>query len=159
MVRKRAVLCLLCGFLFGACVAGQPAAEIAQAEDTLRIFFQYLADGEYQKADALYGGGYETLQSMNPLVPPEDHDLLWQMGCTVNGLQCLPLLRVINSQQISEDEFLITVEFKGADGQAFVRGPCCGASEAEMPPVSQFEYQVARRNGRFQVLNPPVYVP
>jgi hypothetical protein len=35
----------------------------------LADFFQYLSSGEYKKAAALYGGGYDGLQSLNPSLP------------------------------------------------------------------------------------------
>jgi hypothetical protein len=47
-----------------------------------------------------------------------------------------------------------------SDGSLFVLGPCCGANETEMPPVSQFEYKVTRdASGQFVVMDLPPYVP
>ncbi len=59
-----------------------------------------------------------------------------------------------------EDSYIFQVEFSNLDGSLFVLGPCCGANETEMPPVSQFEYTVSRNaDHRFVVMNTPPYVP
>ena len=58
------------------------------------------------------------------------------------------------------DSYIFQVEFNNPDGSLFVLGPCCGADETEMPPVSQFEYTVSRKaEGKFVVMNTPPYVP
>jgi hypothetical protein len=58
------------------------------------------------------------------------------------------------------DTYVFDVEFNNPDGSLFVRGPCCGATETEMPPESQFEYTVTKNaEGKFVVLNTPPYVP
>jgi len=152
------IFCLGCLLLTG-CLTDTPEANLDSAETALANFFQYLADSEYEKAAALYGGSYAGLQSVNPSLSPDDHAALWQNGCALNGYQCLPLLRVVSRQRLSENEFLFTVEFKGQDGKAFVFGPCCGASAEDMPPVSQFDYHVIYRDGDYFVQDEPVFVP
>ena len=58
------------------------------------------------------------------------------------------------------DEFTFIVEFNNPDGNLFVRGPCCGTTETEQPPVSKFEFAVQKMmDGQFKVMTPPVYVP
>jgi len=51
------------------------------------------------------------------------------------------------------------VEFVWLDGTLFKLGPCCGATEAEMPPVWQFPYTVKKIDGQFKVMEGPVYIP
>ncbi|MEX2029351.1 MAG: hypothetical protein WD906_00040 [Anaerolineales bacterium] len=51
------------------------------------------------------------------------------------------------------------VEFVTDDGELFVLGPCCGATEAEMPPVWRFPYTVRVVGGEYLVMEMPVYVP
>jgi len=41
-------------------------------------------------------------------------------------------------------EFRFIVEFKYDDGTLIMLGPCCGATETDMPPKSQFPYTVVR---------------
>jgi hypothetical protein len=63
-------------------------------------------------------------------------------------------------KELRGDMYVFQVEFNNPDGSLFVLGPCCGASETEMPPVSQFEYGVARNaDGKFLVMELPPYVP
>lgn len=130
-----------------------------EAQDVLVDFFTLLNVGNYAEAVPLYGGGYEIFQGWNPAVDPDDHVLLWTRACQQNGLQCL-LARTITLQQLQGDTYIFQVEFSNPDGSLFVLGPCCGANETEMPPVSEFEFTV-RRNAdrRFVVMNTPPYVP
>ena len=147
------------GLLLTACLSDVPEANLDSAETALANFFQYLSSGEYDKAAAVFGGSYDGLQSLNPSLSPDDHAALWQNGCALNGYQCLPLLRVVSRQRLSETEFLFMIQFKGKDGKAFVFGPCCGASVTEMPPVSQFDYHVTFKDGDYFVQDEPVFVP
>ena len=45
---------------------------------------------------------------------------------------------VTQAEQIAEDEYQFVVRFDAGGGEIFVLGPCCGADETEMPPVSEF---------------------
>ncbi len=152
-------LVILIAVLLSACGAINGRAEARQAEQTLVNFFQALADGDYLAAAELYGGDYEVLRSMNPTISAGDDEALWRAGCELNGLQCLPVLRVLEKRKLSTNEFFFTLEFKDAQGKAFVLGPCCGANAEEMPPISSFEYRVSLKGGRFSVLDLPVFVP
>lgn len=152
------VFCLLV-ILFGSCSPAAAPTERMQAEKALTGFFQALADGNYRAAAELYGGDYEALRSMNPTISAGDHAALWRAGCELNGLQCLPVLRVLEKRKLSTNEFFFTLEFKDAQGKAFVFGPYCGANTEEMPPISSFEYRVSLKDRRFSVLDLPVYVP
>jgi len=38
------------------------------------------------------------------------------------------------------DSYVFQVKFNNPDGSLFILGPCCGASETGMPPVSQLKY-------------------
>lgn len=140
-----------------ACAPAKQAAEPAQ--QALVDFFNYLSKGQYEQASEVYGGTYETLTGMNPDIDPGDLVALWEAGCQFNGLRCLPVRSAALKEQ-SGDTFIFTVEFSNPDGSLFVLGPCCGATETEMPSVSQFEFTVQKTpQGQFKVLTLPVYVP
>ena len=139
--------------------ANQAPTESEQAKQALTDFFNYLNQGDYAKADQLYAGDYQTLIDWNPEVDPNDHHLLWKNACTMNGLQCLKL-RSATLREVKGNEYVFTVEFSNLDGSLFVRGPCCGASETEMPSVSQFDYTIQKdAEGKFKTVDLPVYVP
>ncbi len=132
----------------------------SEAETTLRDFFASLNSGDYAKAQALYGGSYELLQDMNPLVDPNDAVTLFNNGCTMNGFQCLRVMNVMAGAQNSDGEFVFLVTFLNANGTQFVQGPCCGASETDSPSKSEFEYTVMQNSqGQFVVMDLPPYVP
>ncbi len=80
-------------------------------------------------------------------------------ACDNQLLQCLEV-RSATPKNLSGDSYIFQVEFSNPDGSLFVRGPCCGATETEMPSVSQFEYTVSRNaKHRYVVMNTPPYVP
>ncbi|MBV6451662.1 MAG: hypothetical protein MHPDNHAH_02408 [Anaerolineales bacterium] len=130
-----------------------------EAQEVLIQFFELLNAKQYAEADLLYGGEYEQLQVFNSSADPTDHAALWSWSCENAGLQCLKV-RAVTFDALQGDAYIFQVEFSNADGSLFVLGPCCGADETEMPPVSQFEYHVTRNNdGKFKVMDLPPYVP
>jgi hypothetical protein len=140
----------------------QPAAPPAAADDpaaTLQAYFAALGEGRYRDAIPLYGGSYEVLQGWNPDTDPADTVGLWASACGSNGLVCMPRSRVVRREPDAGDTIRFVVEFLDADGNVFVRGPCCGETEETMPSRREFDYDVLRRGDRFVVLDLPPYVP
>ena len=132
---------------------------ISEAQEVLLNFLTLLHTKDYTKAAPLYGGDYEALQVFNPEIDPDDHVALWTWACDHQLLQCLEV-RSTTFQKLVGDSYVFQVEFNNPDGSLFVLGPCCGANETEMPPVSQFEFTVSRTaDGKFVVMNTPPYVP
>ncbi len=131
----------------------------SEAQEVLIRFFELLNAKQYAEADLLYDGDYEQLQIFNPSSDPADHAALWSWSCEFAGLQCLEV-RTATFKVLQGDTYIFQVEFNNPDGSLFVLGPCCGADETEMPPVSQFEYRVSRgSDGQFRVMDLPPYVP
>lgn len=144
--------------VLGACTS--MTDETDQARQALMDFFSHLEQGDYAAAREWYGGGYEILVGYNPSLAPDDHTSLWRNACSLNGFQCIVVRTAAFNELTGQGEYIFTVEFNNPDGTLFVLGPCCGATETEMPPVSQFEYRVAKNSdGDFVVLDLPVYVP
>jgi hypothetical protein len=135
-----------------------PRADEENARQALVTFFDLLNSGQYAAADALYGGSYESLAAMNPDLDIADHAALWERGCTQNGLQCLTV-RSATPGKSSDGIFLFKVEFNATDGNLFIQGPCCGATETEMPSQSLFDYHVIDLEGQYKVIDLPVYTP
>jgi hypothetical protein len=130
-----------------------------EAHDTLVNFLTLLHTKNYANAAPLYGGDYEQLKVFNTEIDPTDHVALWTWACDNQLLQCFEV-RSVTFEQLVGDSYIFQVEFSSSDGSLFVLGPCCGANETEMPPVSQFEYTVTRHaDGKFVVMNMPPYVP
>ena len=122
-------------------------------------FLTLLHTKNYVEAAPIYGGEYEALQVFNPQIDPEDHVALWAWACDNQLLQCLEV-RSATFKELRGDTYIFQVEFNNPDGSLFVRGPCCGATETEMPSVSQFEFRVSRDSDqKFVVLDIPPYVP
>jgi len=131
----------------------------SEAHDVLVNFLTLLHAKNYTDAAPLYGGEYEQLQVFNTEIDGNDHVALWTWACDHQLLQCLEV-RSATFKELRGDSYIFQVEFNNPDGSLFVLGPCCGANETEMPPVSQFEYTVSRNaDHRFVVMNTPPYVP
>lgn len=158
----RFVLCLFIAISLVSCApkaTPAPQAPAEEAHNSLVDFFALLDTKKYTEANALYGGSYEQLQVFNPDVDASDHATLWTRACELSGLQCLKVRSATLLHQES-NAYVFQVEFNSPDGSLFVLGPCCGANETEMPPVSQFEYTVTKSaDGKFLVMNLPPYVP
>ncbi len=148
---------ILIALFLSACVPVN--GDVEQAQQTLVAFFDSLNQGQYAEAVELYGGDYEVLTDNNPSLDPSDYVALWKNACTINGAQCLPVRTATLERKVG-DVCLFIVEFSNPDGTLFVLGPCCGGSETDFPPVSQFEYRVQRTtDGKFVVLDLPIYIP
>ncbi len=130
---------------------------IANARAALRLYFSLLHDRKYGEAINYYGGRYDVLKDWEPGV--DDPAALFEHGCTVGGLQCLEIKSIVHEEQISPAQVRFTVQFLNEDGTLFQRGPCCGATEAEMPTQTQFVYTVKQVGDKFLVSSLPVYVP
>ena len=136
-----------------------PPTTASEADEVLIDFLTLLHEANYAEAVPFYGGDYEPLQVFNPEIDPSDHIALWSWACDQRLLQCLEV-RSMEFDYSSGDSYTFQVEFSKPDGSLFVRGPCCGADESEMPPQSQFQFTVSRTaDGKFVVLDTPPYVP
>ena len=135
------------------------------AWDVLISVFDDIHSGRYEAV--LKGLGtlppdlIATLQAWDPdwQADPDDIAGILKKACT-SGFVCLPIRRVVAVEPISETEYEFVVEHALDDGTVFILGPCCGASETEMPPQTNFTYRVVRdTDGQWQVLWAPIYVP
>ena len=91
-------------------------------------------------------------------MPANHYGQLLASACE-RQLRCMEVRRVVSSKAVAPSQFDFVIEFSNADGTLFKRGPCCGATEKEMPTVRQFTYSVEQRNGEMRVHGLPVYVP
>ena len=158
---KRVLLGLFVTILIASC-AGQPTeivSDSSEAKSALVNFLTLLNTKKYEEAVSLYGGDYEQLQIFNVDADPSDHVALWIYACDHQLLQCLKV-RNTTFKEEQGNTSVFQVEFSNPDGSLFVLGPCCGADETEMPPVSQFEFKVTKTpQGKFLVMDMPPYVP
>ncbi len=130
-----------------------------QANRASRVFFMYLANGDYIMATAFFAGNYEALAVLNPDLDPADHAALWQRGCQINGLKCLAIRTARFIRNGDSGEYIFRVEFSNPDDSLFTLSACC-SKDALKTVKSQFEYRVLECKDReFRVLDLPVYVP
>jgi hypothetical protein len=130
------------------------------AEAVLVSFFNDLSEGRFEEAAAKFNpedaevwewlGGFYGESSEEGRAADLDN------YCSAVGT-CLPVT-VISSTVVNEG-FSFKVNFINQDGSIFVLGPCCGATEEEMPSVQEFDYQVWKFGEDYKVVTPPQYVP
>jgi hypothetical protein len=137
-----------------------PGAPAEVARQSLLAYFAALRAGHYVEAVRLYGGDYAILTGLNPAIDPENRAALLEAACTVNGFVChLRIGAVVQELGLSAQEHRFTVGFRNPDGGLFELGPCDDTARSECLPRTQFEYTVREQDGRFTVLELPVYVP
>ena len=162
---KRSLVLLFCMVLLASCRPNVPLPRTDTplrfiARNTMVQFFADLNNAEYGDAVQHYGGAYEELQYFNPGVDPADRVALLRAGCEVNGLLCMQLM---TAEQVSVENgltFHYKVSYRAPDGTEFVLGPCCGASETEMPPMRYFDVTVrCDQQDACLVMDLPPYVP
>jgi hypothetical protein len=132
--------------------------EMDMARDTLLEYFEALHSGDHQRVVEIYGGSYEILQDWNPDIAEDDYELLFWYACNVNGAVCLRIKNVVQEIQVG-DEYIFTVEFQLNNGDLFVLGPCCGASQEGDAAQTQFDFTVRKMDGQYLVQELPVYSP
>jgi len=145
------------GFCEYQYVGGEEEGKGLTARETLIRFFHLLNTKQYKEATEYYGGSYGMLEDWNPLV--YDHDKLLKNGCENNGLNCLAIREILEEEEISPTEVKFTIQLSNDDGTLFKRGPCCGATEEQMPTKTDFEYTVIKKNNKFLSRNLPPYTP
>lgn len=147
-------------------------------DEVLELFFKYLSEKKYSDAVYFYDGSYESLRGWNSLVPKDDLETLWKNACEINGLHCLPILKVVKKEKLipkevfSKDALLewrekenkynivyeYTVNYQNQDGTVFETGPCCGQEDTGVR-IKDFKVLVAGNGENFFVLNAPEYTP
>lgn len=146
---------LLC-LVLGGCSGRETNKTMQQqAEGVLRQFLLDLHEGRYAQAAKLYAGGYVGLQEWNPGVPADDVATLLESGCTINGLKCYPLSRIVAVVHADEQEVTFLVELRVNSDSLLVTGPCCGEPG---PEEFRFRFTVRRVGGRLLVVSLPPYV-
>lgn len=164
MKKQRILIIILLATTLSACNrVPLPPTEISLAyiaRNTMVQYFANLNNAEYEHAALSYGGSYEMLQDYNPDIDQSDHTALLQAGCERNGLQCMQLMSIEKTTQLNSLTYQYHVSFRAADGGQFVLGPCCGATETEMPPVRYFDITVSCTDEAVcHVMELPPYVP
>jgi hypothetical protein len=92
------------------------STEVERARVALETFFSLLHDQRYDEAVNHYGGAYDVLRDWNPTVAQDDFATLWRNGCTINGLHCLKIEKIVQQEEVSPTEFRFIVEFMNDDG-------------------------------------------
>jgi hypothetical protein len=165
MSLSRALGLLLLPLILQGCLPGRSTEQatdsrLPEAQRALTSFFNYLHDGHYTEAEALYGGTHEFMRDWNPDIPPDDLPQLMRRACQQNGIMCLKPMAVFPQGKQEQSTYSFTVQFANDDGSLFVRRPCCGASTTDEPPQSEFEFEVVEDpQGVFLVQEMPPYVP
>lgn len=159
---KRFIGVLLIFFILVGCSVSKPSetgSELDSSRQALLSFFSMLHDQQFDEALEYFGGDYDPLRANNPDISPNYRDALLRRACTVNGFLCMNVKSIVKEEQLNSDTFQFTVEFQNEDGSLFILGPCCGATEEVMPSRSEFDYTVMVIDGRYQVMELPIFVP
>lgn len=134
-----------------------PDAERDAAQAALDEYLTALNSGDFTLGAKLYGGETETLEAWNPDIT--NNLLKWlELGCTHNGLQCMPVRTILYRGPDVRGGYQFLVEFTAPDGSLFHQGPCCG-DESEGPFPASFIFSVLKPDENWLVMDLPPYMP
>jgi len=132
-------------------------AEAADASAALVAFFSDLSRGRFRSAAERYGGSFQELGDIVPEDGENAAEATWEQIC--QQYLCLPIAGISEVRQTGPEAFTFEVIFTWPDGQRVDIGACCGGNPAASPPVWQFAYPVAFKDGAWKVMRGPLYVP
>lgn len=135
----------------------QPEEELVKR--TLINFFNYLEKGDFDNAVKLFHqDDWEQLNSFS--VPSEQGNKAKVLENYCNAVGTCMKAEVLSvTAKKSKVQYFLVVQFIQDDGSIYVFGPCCGATEEEMPPQKQFIFEVKKIDGDYKVVTPPLYRP
>ena len=136
--------------------------ESTKAEEVLVSFFTYLNNQDFEKALTLFElddptNSWEGLESFSLPEDRKNKAKVLKNYCEATGT-CLKA-KVIEIKKENNNSYKLVVQFQNNDGNTFVLGPCCGATEEEMPSQNKFDFTVKKINNVFKVTTAPVYRP
>ena len=135
--------------------ADDPERDAAQA--ALSEFLNAINSGDFILGAKLYGGDTEILQSWNPDIK-NDLPKWLELGCTQNGLQCLPIRSITYRGLDERGGYQFLIEFTAEDGSLFHQGPCCGEESEDLYPAS-FVFTMVKSGDNWQAMDLPPYLP
>ena len=132
--------------------------ELASAQGILEDFFDSLSIGDFEHAANLISlQEWEAIEQFTPSEESHDTANLLRHYCE-NTQTCLTV-QVLDVREIDSGKYIFIVQFITDSGDVYVFGPCCGATEEEMPSKREFEYVVEKVSGVFKVTTLPLYRP
>ena len=134
-------------------------SDVDTSKQILVDFFTHLHNKEYNDAVSLYA--WEDAEDPGGVfyyyTVPGDKAKTLENFCKSQPT-CLKV-KVLRKEKLSDTQYKFTVQFLKDTGQIYVYGPCCGASEEEMPSRTEFEYKVEKIGNSYKVITPPLYRP
>jgi hypothetical protein len=136
--------------------------ESIKAAEALVSFFMYLSNQNFEKALTLFelddsANSWAGLESFS--LPEDRNDKVKVLKSYCKATETCLEAKVIETKQETNDSYNLVVQFKNTDGSTFILGPCCGATEEEMPSKDKFDFKVKKFNNEFKVTTAPVYSP
>ncbi|MDA8242431.1 MAG: hypothetical protein M0Z67_18930 [Nitrospiraceae bacterium] len=141
--------------------------ELQTAKETLIEFFNYLHGGQYDKAVLLFepwekgvGRQRSNWEGISSILPPaERSDKGKALGAYYRSVGVPIRAKVLDIKKVADNEYKLKIQFLKDDGSIYVYGPCCGATEKEMPSETEFDYFVQGIKGIYKVRTPPLFRP
>lgn len=143
--------------------------DINKAEDTLINFFNYLHDGKYDKAVSLFEpweegigmhkSSWEGILSFSPQNKRNGEGKAIGLRKIYQSVGVPIKVKILGVEKVADGNYKLRVNFIKDDGEIYIYGPCCGATEKKMPSQSEFDYFVQRVNGVYKVRTPPLFRP
>ncbi len=160
-MKKTAILTIAFMLMLAGCSSQKQSidSETQLAETTLTSFFDNLSQQKFDKAVEFFTSDQEMRNNLSIYGPEQKTGKadIMENYCT-SVPSCLKV-NIRDAKKMNDGEYTFKVQFHQKDGKLFILGPCCGATEKEMPPQDTFDFTVKKIDGIFKVTTPPVYVP
>jgi hypothetical protein len=101
---------------------------------------------------------WEGLSSFSQEQDRENKSKVLENYC-YSQVSCQLELIVVTAEKTTENLFEFSINYLDENGEVVVFGPCCGATEEEMPSYSDILYRVQQINGEYKVIDAPHYRP
>jgi len=143
--------------------------ELHVAKETLINFFDYLRDGQYDKAVLLFepweegmGIHHSSWEGFFSFLLQEERNEKGKpkaLGIVYTSVGTPIRVNVLDIRKSDKNVYRSKVQFVKNDGTIYTYGPCCGATEDSMPSQTEFVYFVERIDGVYKVRTPPLFRP
>ena len=128
-------------------------------QDALTTFFDYLSKNDFERAILLTDENNSEFWDSVGIYGQEATEKAKILENYCRATQTCLKAKVLATKAAANGEYDLTVQFINNDGTTYVFGPCCGATEEEMPSKDQFDFTVKKIGNNFKVMTPPMYRP
>lgn len=123
-------------------------------------FFDLISQQKFDEAVPLLSSDFELQENLRAYDYNHTGNPAEMLQTYCDGVPTCLKTRVLKTERTGNYEYTLTVQFINPDGSTYIFGPCCGASEEDMPSTDTFTYVVKKDfEDKMVVMTLPLYRP